>query len=254
MHTNLNSLASRSLLVLAALVAVTSCSAETPDQAAAHTPNLGVDPTSTLELEGVGGMTELDWTVKEIAARSQALVRVEVVDVERSVFNTSDGGLPAAEDLNGIDMSALEVYTPVRVRLVEDAVGQVPVTKQGQEFTILVGGGQFITDVNAEQAKALGLLKMVDEDGNDFVPKEGVPGDGIEVPADGPVEGVRFGIGPAVALSEGDRVSIFLTPTTITGYRGAGDIEMLAPTHSRAVIQDLTADEATTLSALLDSA
>lgn len=242
MSRNLPGRATQVALVVASLAMNACLGSEEGDGAfEADGTNIAAEPTSLSELGGVGGATYLDSSAEEIASLAHVAIEAEVLDVQKSHLNTADRLFPTGAEIDANGLSNLEVLTDVVVRVVRTVAATGPEYDYaaGTLLTITVGGGSFETMLDLEQATAIGMTEVVD---NDF--PEHVEGDGLlpDDEAERPVAGAaffRYGRSPGVILAEGDRIVVFLLEHNIRVFRG--DVPMLtllSPVHPQGVFRD----------------
>jgi len=196
------------------------------------------DPVSLSELGGIGGATHVAMTPDDVARRSTFAVDALVVDVQRSRLNTTDGLFPGSDQLEKRGTDGLTVLTDVTLE-VKNVYGDVAETSRGAVFTVTVGGGLIVTDLDLKQANAIGVLEVVEEfavhDHDDGTP----PDHETEVPVTRPVRNFVFGSAPSVDMAEGDVILVFLENLTVEGYDGAPQIEIHAVVHPSGVLHQV---------------
>lgn len=235
----------RIVAIAAAAILMTSACSDSSSGTGSHDLiSASFDPTSTLELQGPGGASIEPVAVSDIPRLSDAAIEVTVVDVKPSRLNTADGKFPAVDvDGPADQLRGLLVFTEVEVRVeaVHSARSASRDLRVGDTLTIVVDGGVVETILPPDEAAALGVLIPIDEpEGSAEHPDPGDsarepaaprtdPGDGVEV---APTEPVSYttGIVSFYALTEGDRVLLFVAETTQPGFRMA-DFTVLEPTH-----------------------
>lgn len=234
--------ATRIALVVAALAMNACVGAEEGESAfEADGTNIAAEPTSLSELGGVGGATYLDSSAEEIASSAHVAIEAEILDVQKSHLNTENRLFPTGEEIDANGLSNLEVLTDVVVRVVRTVAAARPEYDYpaGTILTITVGGGSFETILDLEQATAIGMTEVVD---NDF--PEHVEGDGLlpDEEAERPVAGAayfRYGRSPGLILDEGDRIVVFLLEHNIRVFGGGAPmLTLLSPVHPQGVFRD----------------
>jgi len=194
------------------------------------------DPTSLADLSLVDGSTDALMTPGDIAAKAAVVVGGRVIDVRQSRLNTDDGRFPSGAALAQSGTAGLTVLTDVVISVETVPAGDTSLASAVQDLTLTVGGGAYRTDLDADQARALGILVPTEtlplRDDRD----SGPPDVEVEVPADGPVSDYLFGSAPSAAMAEGDSVVVFLTEIDVPGYQGAAALHLLTPVHPDGVL------------------
>lgn len=196
--------------------------------------NIAAEPTSLAELRGMGGGSYLEMTAEEIAAISDVVIEAVVVDVKKSRLNTGDGLFPTGSDIEAHGFGSLVVLTDVEVRVVRTlgATRSDLVYPPEEVVTITIGGGQYKTLLDLDQATALGLTEVVNGTFPPHSENNTNPPD-IEVtrPVTGGGQEIVWGTSPDENLSEGDRVVLILVRHEVPGYANSQPIVVLSPTH-----------------------
>ncbi len=200
--------------------------------------NIEGDPVSLAELGDSGGASYQAATLEEIAAESELLLEVEVLDVKRSRFNTADGAFPSLSQVEEYGMSDWNVTTDVDVKVVRVLKSADPTVSvaEGRTFTLTVGGGQVTVLLDPERANAIGVTDDEVLGGGEHVEGDTSPPD-IEIsrPVTEPVE-VTFGYGSGVDLAEGDKVVIFLARVEFDGFGDSPSFTGWVPVHPDGVL------------------
>ena len=142
--------------------------------------------------------------------------------------------------MGGLD--DLVVLTDVEVEVVwtVGAGANVAVFAAGKFLVVTVGGGTIFTSLDADQAAALGVMKVVGDGGQRYFDEGEIgpePGSELEISVDGPVERFLWGSAPNEDLTEGNTVVLCLTRLSIDGYQGSLGFEYWTPVRSSCVLQ-----------------
>ncbi len=184
---------------------------------------LPFDPRSTADVAAAGGASYLPITSSGLADLADLIVEIDVIDVNPSVLNTTDGRFPSAPELaakatEGHPLVGLAVATPVDVRI-RSILANPSGARTGGAFTIMVAGGAVSVTLDSDQARLLGILEVPDD------AQEGPGAEEVEVPADGPVD-ITWGHSPDVVLTEGERYVVILDRRPLSRYDGtSGPVE-----------------------------
>ncbi len=205
------------------------------------------DPVSTVNL-GSGGGSVYQVAIGELSRMATAAVEVTVLDVQRSSTNAADRGFPRIDTSKGPEqLVGLQISTDIDVRI-ETVYGDRDdldgVLKPGDVVTITVGGGEVFATFTAEEARALGVLVAVGEPAGGDEPPPGSdessaspPQTGVESYPTQPT-GISYGVAPAVRLTEGETVILFLTNYDRPVYPVTGDsIQVLDVAHPYGVFR-----------------
>ncbi len=194
-------------------------------------------PRSTLDDIGLGGGTYvaiLGVPVKSLPASSEVAILAKVSRIGPAFLNTPSGEWdpPAgasAQELHDL-YSRLFPYTPIHLEVLE-LLGARPQStidvSVGDQLTLTLSGGAKRFTFSVEEARAIGITVIVDE-GAPPLPDGSVEN---EVTPTGPVTQTVF-MSPAVRLTEGDVVIVFLSQGTIDLYPGGVPKDVVVSLHA----------------------
>ena len=212
------------------------------------------DPSSTLDLRGLGGASLVSVSVDDLPDLSEAALKVKVIDVRRSTPNTLNGEFPSI-DLGGAadQLRGLYPLTEVEVEVLEVLGGDLD-AKDGDVIVITVHGGVLSTLLTPDEAVVLDVDAAV---GDGTVP-EPKPGEVSEPTAEpeGDADAMvpyMIGLSPSDSLTEGDTVVLFVAHEEKDLYGSDETLTVLRVVHPVGIFRSDAAGWTSTLDERISS-